>query len=221
MYKILLKYIPSSGKDKHMWISHGKTTTVCEGKKSTETFEEFETDDGDILKEELLKLYKIYSTSDVKVIDEIDIEHEITLIDTEEININTTSKTDATEISTGILKVMDITTSVIGKNVSDLIGNDVKVMSDGSVYGTLKNVVDFTGFSSKKSEQSGHYFPFVLSQTGTKMTIKKNGVATAAKTNMNFDPEIILRVENNDTIFTIDVDGKEVVKFNFANTILE
>lgn len=221
MYKILIKYMPSNGIDRHMWISHGKTTITTSGNTTTETFEEFVTDDGDVLREELIELYKVYGTSEIKVVDEIDVEQDITLIDTEEINIQTTDEDVVPEISADVLTVMDKDYVCLGKTISELIGDDVKVLEDGTVMGILHSVTDFVDFSSKKTEQSGHYFPFRLTQTGTKMTIKKNGVAPSNKTDMAFDPEIILRVDNNDTIFTIEVDGNKVVRFTFDETILE
>lgn len=105
---------------------------------------------------------------------------------------------------------------LLGKKVSDMIGEDVAVYADGSVIGTLKNVTGFEEFNSaNKDEQSGHYFPFRLAQTGKTMTLKKNGVAAAGKKDMTFDPEIIFRVESKDTTFTVEVDGKDVVTLNF------
>ena len=52
------------------------------------------------------------------------------------------------------------------------------------------------------------------------MTIKKNGTAAKNKTDITFDPEIVLRVEDNDTVFEIEVDGKSIVKLNFKETVL-
>jgi len=102
-----------------------------------------------------------------------------------------------------------------------MIGADVRVLADGSVTGTLNYVTDFTAFNqSDVSEQSGHYFPLTLTQTGTTMTLKKNGVASAEKQNMPFDPEIIFRVENTATTFTIEVDGAPVVTLNFRGATL-
>ena len=124
------------------------------------------------------------------------------------------------EISKDILTVANLTDTMLGKSVSDMIGDNVKVMNDGSVTGTLKFVDNFVGFSSKVSEQSGHYFPVKLTQSGTKMTLKTNGTAKANKTDMNFDPELLLRVTDNNTTFTVEVDGTEVITFNFKNATL-
>ena len=117
-------------------------------------------------------------------------------------------------IGSDVLTLFPQGQTLLGKRVSSLVGSDLKVLKDGSVTGTIKNVTGYTQFSSKLEEQSGYYFPFKLTQTGTKMTIKKNSVAAEGKENMAFDPEIILRVTKTDT-FTIEVDGSPVVTFNF------
>ena len=117
-------------------------------------------------------------------------------------------------IGSDVLTLFPQGQTLLGKRVSSLVGSDLKVLKDGSVTGTIKNVTGYTQFSSKPEEQSGYYFPFKLPQTGTKMTIKKNGVAAEGKENMAFDPDIILRVTKTDT-FTIEVDGSPVVTFNF------
>ena len=101
---------------------------------------------------------------------------------------------------------------------SSLVGNDLKVLSDGSVVGTLKKVTGYTGFSSIKEEQNGHYFPFKLTQSGTKMTLKKNGVAGEGKEDMPFDPDIVLRVSRGDK-FTVEVDDSDVITLNFKDVI--
>lgn len=110
----------------------------------------------------------------------------------------------------------------MGKNVGDLIGEDVEILDDGSVIGTLKYVGDFEQFSNKATEQTGNYMPIKLTgKTGSKMTIKKNGKASEGKTDMNYDPEIILRVPSNKTAFEIEVDGTSVLSLNFTKATLE
>lgn len=89
------------------------------------------------------------------------------------------------------------------------------MLKDGTVTGTIKKVTGYTQFSSKTEEQSGYYFPFKLTQTGTTMTLKKNGVAAERKEDIPVDPDIIFRVTKTDT-FTVEVDGSPVVTFNFA-----
>lgn len=106
----------------------------------------------------------------------------------------------------------------MGKQVSDLVGSDLAVKADGSVAGTFHYVSDYTEFSSEPTEQSGYYFPFHLTKTGTNMTFKKNGDPT--KEDIPFDPDIVFRVTKDDT-FEVLVDDDSVVKFTFTGAIFE
>ncbi len=99
-----------------------------------------------------------------------------------------------------------------------MVGNDLAVNADGSVVGTFHYVSDYTEFSSDPDEQSGYYFPFHLTKTGSKMTFKKNGTPT--KQNIPFDADIIFRVTKDDT-FEVLVDDASVVKFTFAGATFE
>ena len=47
------------------------------------------------------------------------------------------------------------------------------------------------------------------------MTLKKNGTAAEGKENMAFDPEIVLRISKKTDEWTVEVDGEEVITFNF------
>ena len=122
-----------------------------------------------------------------------------------------------------IAEVPDDETVYLGKQIKELV-NDARILDDGSVRGILKWVTKFTAFNENVSaEQNGYYMPIKLvgeAGTGEKMTIKKNGVATEAKTDMKFDPEILVRVEDKSDTYTIEVDGKEVITLTFTNTIL-
>lgn len=108
--------------------------------------------------------------------------------------------------------------TLLGKQVSELVGDDLTVKADGSVTGTFHHVTGYTEFSSEPDEQEGYYFPFHLTKTGTKMTFKKNGSPT--KQGITFDPDIIFRVTKDDT-FEVLVDDSSVVKFNFAGATFE
>lgn len=96
-----------------------------------------------------------------------------------------------------------------------MISEDTYVAEDGSVYGTLKTVNDFTDFSSNPDEQDGYYFPLTLTQSGTTMSLIKDGVPS--KEDIPFDPEILLKIAGKDAVWTIEVDDAEVVKLNFKN----
>lgn len=122
-------------------------------------------------------------------------------------------------IASDILTIPSQGQTLYGKRVSSLVGDDVKVFADGSVTGTFKHVTGYTGFSSTAGEQEGYYFPFRLTQTGTTMTFKKNGVAT--KEDIAWESDNVFRVTATDT-FEVLVGDVSVVTFNFANaTFLE
>ena len=108
--------------------------------------------------------------------------------------------------------------TLLGKQVSDLVGDDLAVKADGSVIGTFHYVTGYTEFSSASEEQSGYYFPFHLTKTGTTMTFKKNGSPT--KEGIAFDPDIVFRVTKDDT-FEVIVDDASVVKFTFTGATFE
>ena len=76
----------------------------------------------------------------------------------------------------------------------------------------------YSEFSSLPGEDSGYYFPFHLTKTGTNMTFKKNGVPT--KEGIPFDPDIVFRVTKGDT-FEVLVDDASVVTFTFAGATFE
>lgn len=96
-----------------------------------------------------------------------------------------------------------------------MISEDTYVAENGSVYGTLKTINDFTDFSSNPDEQDGYYFPLTLTQSGTTMSLIKDGVPS--KEDIPFDPEILLKIAGKDAVWTIEVDDAEVVKLNFKN----
>ena len=121
-------------------------------------------------------------------------------------------------IGSDTLTIFPGSQTLLGKQVSELVGDDLKVYADGFVTGTFHHVTGYSEFSSIPGEDSGYYFPFHLTKTGSKMTFKKNGVPT--KQGIAFDPDIIFRVTKDDT-FEVLVDDSSVVKFNFAGATFE
>lgn len=106
-----------------------------------------------------------------------------------------------------------------GKTVGDMLGDDVEVLSDGTVTGTLKYVTGYTGFNeSEASEQEGNFFPFKLIKSGKKMTFKKNGTVT--KDNIAWEADNVFRVSKSDK-FEVLVDGKSVITFDFSKATLQ
>lgn len=121
-------------------------------------------------------------------------------------------------IGSDTLTLFPASQTLLGKQVSDLVGDDLAVKADGSVTGTFHYVSDYTQFSDAPEEQKGYYFPFHLTKTGSKMTLKKNGVPT--KEGISFDPDIVFRVEKSDT-FEVLVDDASVVQFTFTGAAFD
>ena len=121
-------------------------------------------------------------------------------------------------IGSDTLTLFPASQTLLGKQVSDMVGDNLIVLNDGSVQGNFHYVTGYTEFSSVTEEQSGYYFPFHLTKTGTNMTFKKNGETTKDK--IAFDPDIVFRVSKDDT-FEVIVDEESVVTFNFAGAVFE
>ena len=85
MYKILIKY--PSDKITNLYQAYGNSTTSTTGSTS---FTEFETDDIDVLKSELIKLDKEHGFDSVKVIKEIDVNYTVEVTDTDAENTEPT-----------------------------------------------------------------------------------------------------------------------------------
>lgn len=77
MYKILILYNAKN----HLWKQYGTTTTTtsaisgcnaCGGGAVDEVFTEFETDDLELLKEELIKVDAIYGHENIKAYKDLD-----------------------------------------------------------------------------------------------------------------------------------------------------
>ena len=56
-------------------------------------------------------------------------------------------------IGSDILTLFPSSQTLLGKQVSELVGDDLKVKKDGSVVGTFHYVPDYTEFSSAPEEQ--------------------------------------------------------------------
>ena len=124
-------------------------------------------------------------------------------------------------VDTTTLSIPSQSATWLDMPISALIGDNVRVLADGSVLGDLNHVESFPEYSSDKEEQSGNFFPLRLSQTtGTFMTLKRNGVTVKDKENIQFDRDIIFRVENNAQTNTIIVDGQTVITLNFKQADL-
>ena len=102
-----------------------------------------------------------------------------------------------------------------------MITPDTYIDKSGKVQGTLKYVNSFPEFSSVDGEQKGNYFPITLSETGSQMTLKKNGVAIENKSDIKFDKDIIFRVGSKTDKFSVEVDKQNVITLDFTDATLQ
>lgn len=122
-------------------------------------------------------------------------------------------------IGSDILTIPAAGQSLYGKSVGEMIGNDVKVMEDGTVVGTFHYVTGYTEFNNMKAEeQEGYYFPFTLTAPGEKMSFKKNG--RYAKKDIIWEENNVFRVTAGDK-FEVIVDGSSIVTFSFKHAVFE
>lgn len=117
------------------------------------------------------------------------------------------------EVNNTIVTVPTQNTEILSKKVSAMVGNETKVLSDGSVKGTLHKVSGFEQFSVEVSEQEGYFFPFTINVSGEKMTIKRNGVTL--KEDVEFSANNVIKVNPTD-VYEIIVDNNTIVTLNFA-----
>ena len=83
MYKILIKY----DNDKlNLWMPYGTTTTSTTGKSE---FTEFETDNVETLKNEILKVHKEYGFEKIRIVEDVTV--------TFDVNVAVKENTEPTE----------------------------------------------------------------------------------------------------------------------------
>lgn len=73
MYKILIRY-----NDKHnLWQSYGTTISST---TTSASFNEFETDDVEVLKSEILKLDAIYGHDNIRIVEDVTLKYSVDVI---------------------------------------------------------------------------------------------------------------------------------------------
>ena len=120
-------------------------------------------------------------------------------------------------VDTGIAASEDL----FGKHISDL-QSDVVVDDAGSkITGTLNYISDYTGFSSKVSEQSGNYIALHITVPGAEGVTLRAGLNKMST--LDSDGIIVLRVADKDSqtiIVVASKDGYESVTKTFSLTEL-
>lgn len=97
MYKILIKHNPNANKsDTTIWRMHGSTTTST----TSTSFKEFETDNVETLKAELLSLDLVYGHENIRVIKDIETNYVVDVVDSDAATGDTTENNPSTDITT-------------------------------------------------------------------------------------------------------------------------
>ena len=97
MYKILIKHNPNANKsDTTIWRMHGSTTTST----TSTSFKEFETDDVETLKAELLALDLVYGHENIRPIKDIETNYVVDVVDSDAATGDTTENNPSTDITT-------------------------------------------------------------------------------------------------------------------------
>lgn len=122
----------------------------------------------------------------------------------------------------GIAKVVDSNKQCYGTNVSDLVGEDIRILHGGVVEGTLKYVKDYSK-AFGKAEQSGYFFPFTLSDEykDKEITCKRTSGKPGKEKKAN-DLEWVLRLTDGaDTVYEFSAGDKPIITLTFKNAVFE
>lgn len=101
----------------------------------------------------------------------------------------------------------------------DMIADDIRIMADGTVTGTIKYVAEYPGFSGNKEEQSGYYFPFHPGDAykGKQVTIQRIGKDEGtAKSFTGGAEDVVFRLrDKEDCVIKITAEDLPEVQLNF------
>lgn len=112
--------------------------------------------------------------------------------------------------------------SMYGKKASEIMGEDVKLLSDGSVVGTFPFVENYTEFSNTASEQSGNYFWLKLGSnyTGKNVTVQRtSGSQGKAKTAQDLD-WVLRLTDGAGTVYKITAPDVDELILNFGGATM-
>lgn len=103
------------------------------------------------------------------------------------------------------------------KKASDIMSEDVAIGFDGAVTGTLKYVPLWKEFSSNEAQQKGHYIAVRLKAPYNAKPVTVTGKNSKTET----DEDWVLIVENNDSTFKFESEGKELFTLTFKDAVFE
>lgn len=112
----------------------------------------------------------------------------------------------------GKMSVCDKPESLYGKQLSDLVGEDVKILSGGVVTGGIKYVEDYSNAFSG-DEAKGHFFPVHLSDTykGQKIKVKRESGEGGTEKAVQ-DQDWVLRLTDGEgTVYSFKTEQDEPI----------
>ena len=119
-------------------------------------------------------------------------------------------------VDANILPSIDL----FGKSVTDLQEN-VKIVENRKVSGTLKYVTGYTGFSSKPEEQQGNYLALhAKADEGAVITAEYIGGTSTDVVTLDEDGILVTRVVNATGIRFTATKGSKVDSFVYDLTML-
>ena len=105
------------------------------------------------------------------------------------------------------------TGNVLGKSMDELV-TGMKINADCEVTGEFKKITGWTEFAKK--DNSGHFFPLKLNQTGEKLTIKTNGNDAEKTVEYPADQCVVVKLTKEaGSEVEVLVDGISQGKFTF------
>lgn len=123
-----------------------------------------------------------------------------------------------------IASVRDRSKTELGMKLSDLMGDDVAILKDGSVIGTFPYVDNFTQFSKSKPDlQKGHFMAATLGESyKAKHKVERISGTGGESKEISNDEVLIMRLtDGKDTVYKVTADGQPDLVFNFARANLK
>lgn len=121
----------------------------------------------------------------------------------------------------GKASVCDLKSSYLGKNYSDMVDEDVKILTGGVVTGHIKYLSGYEAAFPSRPE--GHFFPVSIGKEyeGKKIVCKReSGEGGTEKTSEDLDWVLFL-TDGGDSVFSFKTeDGEPIVTLSFNKAVL-
>ena len=110
-------------------------------------------------------------------------------------------------------------TDLLGKTIKDLQEN--VYIKDNKIYGKLKYVTGYTGFSGDVSEQSGNYLVLHITANNDEAIKAELINGLHGQVTLDSDGILIVRISNQSTQSVQIKNGEKTVDLSIANLVIE